>query len=117
MAKKVTVHLHIGVTLLALAADAVYNGLRATLTGQDGELKIVDIPSNVDPIIDEGNNLQFVAEFQDVQSGEEVTCTVHALDGNNNQLGTSVSHVTIVNEVPDDNITMYYQPVSLFISV
>jgi hypothetical protein len=117
MAKKVTVRLHIGVTLMALAADAIYNGLRATLTGQDGELKIVDIPSNVEPEIDEGHNLQFIAEFEDVQSGEEITCTVHALDGNNNQMGDEVSHTTVLDVVPDDPTGMYPQPVFLFISV
>lgn len=117
MAKKIPVRLHIGVDLMNPPEGVSYGGIRTTLTDSVSETKINIIAATVEPVVDEGGNLQVVAEFEDVQSGDTVTCTAEALDNIGNPIGPMVTHVALVDTVPDDAGPKYLQPSFLFISI
>ena len=102
---------------MALAADVSYGGLRATLTDVTGVPKVVNIASDVAPEIDAGGGLAFIAEFEDVQSGDTVDCAVTALDSAGNEIGTPATHTVVLDAVPDDPTAKYPQPWYLFIQV
>lgn len=117
MAAKISVQLHIGVGMMQTPGTRQYGGMRAELTDVTGETKTVEIGSEVVPETDEGGNLQFVADFEDVQSGGTVHCVVRALDGDGAQLGEMVTHTALLAEVPDEPENAYPQPMFLFIGV
>jgi hypothetical protein len=116
MAAKITVQLHIGVTTQEAPVGQTYGGLVVSLEDVNGT-QTREIGPDVLPEVDEGGNAEFIVTFDDVQSGASVTCNVSAIDVTGAELGMSVSHTVVLDEVPDNIERPYYQPSFLFIKV